>query len=202
GVQGHAFSTTAPTATMKQNLTTLASTGLPIQVTELDIDGPSDAIQLQDYQRIFPALYEHPGVMGITLWGWRPGLWRETAYLVDNDGSERPAMVWLKAYLDTVNVTVSIDESGQLPYAFNLSNNYPNPFNPTTTIDFTLPRNSKAKLIVYNVLGQEVAVVLNKNMSAGKHQVTFNGVKLSSGIYFYRLVAGEHVSVKKMMLLK
>ena len=202
GVQGHAFTTTAPTVTMRRNLDSLATTGLPIQVTELDIDGPSDAIQLQDYQRIFPALYEHPGVEGITLWGWRPGLWRETAYLINNNGLERPALEWLHAYLDTVDVTVSIEDMNDLPIKFNLSNNYPNPFNPSTTINFALPKNSKVKLSVYNVLGQEVAVVLNQNVNAGNHEIKFNGSKLSSGLYFYKLVAGEYVSIKKMMLIK
>ncbi|HES60261.1 MAG TPA: T9SS type A sorting domain-containing protein [Caldithrix sp.] len=202
GVQGHAFSTTAPTVAMKRTLDSLATTGLPIQVTELDVDGPSDDIQLQDYQRIFPALYEHPGVMGITLWGWRPGLWRETAYLINNDGSERPALEWLRTYLDSVDVSVSIEDLDELPFEFELSNNYPNPFNPSTTIAFALPKNGKVRLSVYNVLGQEVAVVLNEQVNAGNHKVTFNGTALSSGLYFYKLVAGENVSVKKMMLLK
>jgi endo-1,4-beta-xylanase len=202
GVQGHAFTTTAPTVTMVRNLDSLTTTGLPIQVTELDIDGPSDAIQLQDYQRIFPALYEHPGVEGITLWGWRPGLWRASANLINNDGSERPALEWLRTYLDTVDVTVSIEHFTELPIEFNLSNNYPNPFNPSTTIKFALPKSSKVRLSVYNLLGQEVAVVLNQNVNAGYHEITFNGSDLSSGVYFYKLVAGEFIRVKKMMLVK
>jgi endo-1,4-beta-xylanase len=203
GVQGHAFTTTAPTVTMKRNLDSLATTGLPIQVTELDIDGPSDAIQLQDYQRIFPALYEHPGVEGITLWGWRPGLWRASANLVNNDGSERPALEWLRTYLDTVDVTISsIAESNQIPLEFYLSNNYPNPFNPSTTINFDLPKNCNVKLVVYDVMGRKVAEILKANMNAGHHNVTYNASKLSSGLYYYRLEAGEFVSVKKMMLIK
>lgn len=101
GVQGHAFSTTGPTATIEANLASLAATGLPIQVTELDIDGPDDATQLADYQRIFPLFWEHPSVIGVTLWGFRPGMWRtaQRAYLVESDGTERPAMVWLQDYV-------------------------------------------------------------------------------------------------------
>src|SRR3990172_5542363 len=72
GVQGHAFSTRGSAATMKSNLDRLAATGLPIQVTELDIDGPTDETQVRDYQRIFPTFWEHPAVIGITLWGLRP----------------------------------------------------------------------------------------------------------------------------------
>ena len=76
GVQGHAFSTRVPAPTTMANLDLLAATELPIYVTELDIDGPTDEVQLADYQRIFPAFWEHPGVRGITLWGYRPGHWR------------------------------------------------------------------------------------------------------------------------------
>jgi endo-1,4-beta-xylanase len=205
GVQGHAFTTTAPTVTMKRNLDSLATTSLPIQVTELDIDGPTDAIQLQDYQRIFPALYEHPGVEGITLWGWRRGLWRDAqgAYIINQNNSERPALEWLRTYLDSVDVTPSsIAASNQIPLEFYLSNNYPNPFNPSTTIDFDLPKNCNVKLVVYDVIGRKVAEVLKANMNAGHHNVTFNASELSSGLYYYRLEAGEFVSVKKMMLLK
>ena len=103
GVQGHAFATTTetPMAVHRANLDSLAATGLPIYVTELDIDGPTDEQQLRDYQRVFPVFWEHPGVHGITLWGFRLGLWREKegAYLVREDGSERPALVWLRGYV-------------------------------------------------------------------------------------------------------
>jgi len=103
GVQGHAFATTpdVPISVHKANLDLLGETGLPIYVTELDIDGPTDEQQLKDYQRIFPVFWEHPAVKGVTLWGFRPGLWRqkEKAYLVRKDGSERPALKWLREYV-------------------------------------------------------------------------------------------------------
>lgn len=101
GVQGHAFSTRVPAATIVANLDLLAATGLPVYVTELDIDGPTDEIQLADYQRIFPAFWEHPVVRGVTLWGYRPGHWRtaQGAYVVLDNGAERPAMVWLQDYV-------------------------------------------------------------------------------------------------------
>ena len=204
GVQGHAFTTTAPAVTMKRNLDSLATTGLPIYVTELDIDGPSDAIQLQEYQRIFPTLYEHPGVQGITLWGWRPGLWRndQGAFIINSDGTERPALVWLRDYLDTVNVTVSVDDATELPSAFQLENNYPNPFNPTTTIGYEVPFTSKVSLKVYNVLGQEVATLFEGVRQAGYYKASFNGSNLTSGVYFYRLTANNFVATKKLMLMK
>lgn len=103
GVQGHSFSTRVPAATTKENLDLLASAGLPIMVTELDIDGNDDQFQLQEYQRIFPVFWEHPAVMGITLWGWKPGMWRtaQGAYLALDNGAERPALVWLREYVES-----------------------------------------------------------------------------------------------------
>ena len=103
GVQGHAFATTAnvPMSVHRAALDLLAETGLPLYVTELDIDGPTDATQLADYERIFPLFWEHPAVAGVTLWGYRPGLWRqqEQAFLIDAEGRERPALTWLRGYL-------------------------------------------------------------------------------------------------------
>lgn len=100
-VQGHAFSTTVDAAITKQNLDRLASTGLPLMITEFEIDGPTDEAQLADYQRVFPVLWEHPSVVGVTFWGWRPGMWRtrEQAYLVREDGTPRPALEWLMEYV-------------------------------------------------------------------------------------------------------
>jgi endo-1,4-beta-xylanase len=95
--------------TQRANLDLLASTGLPIYISELDIDGPTDEVQLADYQRIFPLFWEHPAIQGITLWGFRPGHWRtaQGAYLVLDNGAERPAMVWLQKYVkDSAPVVV------------------------------------------------------------------------------------------------
>jgi len=99
GVQGHAFSTTGPIDQMVQNLDRLGATGLPIYVTEMDIDGPAGR-QLIDYQRVFRAFWEHPNVKGVTLWGYRDGMWRDPqgATLIHGNGAEKPAMRWLKGY--------------------------------------------------------------------------------------------------------
>jgi hypothetical protein len=88
------------------------------------------------------------------------------------------------------------------PESFELSQNYPNPFNPSTKIDFKISKASDVKLTVYNVLGQQVATLLNEHMSAGSQSVVFDASKLSSGVYFYKLEAGDFRSIKKMMLLK
>jgi hypothetical protein len=97
-----------------------------------------------------------------------------------------------------------VEEQGaSVPGVFALLQNYPNPFNPTTAIEFTLAENSKVSLKVYDLLGREVAVLVNGEMKAGiLHRVPFDGSKLASGIYFYRLEAGKNVQVKKLMLVK
>lgn len=103
GIQGHAFSTTpeVPLVTQRANLDRLAATGLPLYITEFDLDGPDDATQLAAWQRLFPLFWEHPAVRGVTLWGFRPGLWRgpQGAHLVDDQGHPRPALRWLRDYL-------------------------------------------------------------------------------------------------------
>ncbi|UCD37974.1 MAG: endo-1,4-beta-xylanase [Fidelibacterota bacterium] len=206
GAQGHAFSTTVPVVDMRRNLDSLAATGLPIQITELDIDGTSDAIQLQSYQRIFPALYEHPGVEGITLWGWRRGLWRDAqgAYILNQDGSERPALVWLRDYLDTVDVSVpvAVEDFAGLPNAFQLYPNYPNPFNPLSTIGYDLPHASTVSLIIYDILGREVARLVADYQEPGYHQVQWNGQQFAAGIYIARLATPDYAKSIKMLLLK
>lgn len=99
-VQAHSFSTEVPTEVTRANLDRLAATGLPIMVTEMDIDGHDDARQLAEYQRIFPIFWDHPAVIGVTMWGWRPGMWRtrQGAPLMRPDGTPRPAMLWLMEY--------------------------------------------------------------------------------------------------------
>jgi hypothetical protein len=89
-----------------------------------------------------------------------------------------------------------------IPAAFSLSQNYPNPFNPATKISFLLPKNSDVKLVVYDILGKEVATLVNDYRTAGTYQVEFNASNLASGVYLYKIEAGEFNDVKKMMLVK
>ncbi len=89
-----------------------------------------------------------------------------------------------------------------IPFTFELKQNFPNPFNPQTNIHFTVPKNTKATLKIYNSLGNEVATYLDEYISAGTYNVTFDGSNLPSGIYFYKLTAGDFSDTKKMMLIK
>jgi endo-1,4-beta-xylanase len=109
GVQGHRFEVESPSpATLKSNLDNLAATGLPVYITEFDLGNlgnsgtPNDSVQLALYQAKFTVIWEHPGVVGITLWGYVEGyIWQTTTYLLRSNGTERPALQWLRRYLAT-----------------------------------------------------------------------------------------------------
>jgi endo-1,4-beta-xylanase len=303
GIQGHYFefrsyvgapnSYTYSTSAIKSNLDRLVATGLPVYITEFDINEANDNDQLTNYQTYFPIFWENPGVKGITLWGYMQGdMWQTNGYLVRANGTERPALQWLRKYLaspvapalvapngttgeprnprlvwrstalaksyrvqvaasgrftplvaDTTvtdslcllaplsantqyywRVTASndsgtssyssaasfttgdqilaVEDGVQKPSTFALDQNYPNPFNPTTVVSCQLPVVSRVKLEVYDMLGREVATLFDGEMPAGRHEVTFDASGLSSGVYLYRLTAGDYVSSKRMVLMK
>ena len=105
--------------------------------------------------------------------------------------------------LDLGGVTsVNDDFSDLIPGEYQLSQNYPNPFNPTTKINFSIPTNGLVTLKIYDILGKEVANLVNENLEAGNYIVNFEAARLSSGVYFYQLKANDFVEVKKMNLIK
>ncbi|MCX6157804.1 MAG: T9SS type A sorting domain-containing protein, partial [Ignavibacteriae bacterium] len=90
-----------------------------------------------------------------------------------------------------------------VPAKYDLSQNYPNPFNPFTKVDFQLPNDSKVSVVIYDITGKEVNVIINNEFrKADYYTVMFNGSNLSSGVYFYRIIADKFVMTKKMLLLK
>lgn len=109
--------------------------------------------------------------------------------------------------LKTVNVTVDAEEGAGLPYKFALEQNYPNPFNPTTKIRYSVAsdvksQKSKVKLVVYDLVGNEIATLVDEEKSAGNYEIEFDASALTSGVYFFKLLSGNFVDVKKMILLK
>jgi endo-1,4-beta-xylanase len=330
GVQGHYFefrsfvgapnSYVYSVATLKSNLDRLAATGLPVYITEFDINEAADTDQLTNYKTYFPLFWETPGVKGITLWGYVQGdMWKENAYLVRSNGTERPALQWMRKYIasplppalvspvgttgeprnprllwhasasalsyrvevsatgrftstvvdTTVTDTLSqlaplaantgyfwrvtaVNDSGpstpssvgsfatgdqitgvenpvEVAQEFGLYQNYPNPFNPSTTIRYSVSGRGTAKsgtegtealgannegsgvlglgsswvkLGVYDILGREVAVLVNEPQPPGEYRVNFNATNLPSGAYFYKLNAGDFTAVKKLVILK
>ena len=89
-----------------------------------------------------------------------------------------------------------------VPGKFELAQNYPNPFNPSTSIKFSIPQAAKVMLKVYDILGREVATLINSEKLAGNYEVNFDASKFASGVYVYTLTAGDFTSTKKMMLMK
>lgn len=295
GVQAHYFEVDggASLSTLKTNLDKLTATGLPVYISEYDINQQTDSIQSQRYQQTFSLLFDEPGVEGITLWGYSYGeTWKPYTYLVGLNAVERPALQWMRTYLQlpapsvlisplgttgerrnavlvwhssvlalsyhlqvstengfstTVTDTTTIDtlarlsplasntkfywrvsgfdDLGEGPYsttasfttgdqilavkqpggtlvAFAIQQNYPNPFNPSTVISYQLPVAGKVTLKVYDVMGREMATIVDGAIDAGSHSVTFDASHLSSGLYFYEIRAGSFATVKKMLLMK
>jgi hypothetical protein len=97
---------------------------------------------------------------------------------------------------------VSVEDESSLPSDFRLFQNYPNPFNPTTSIRYSVLSSTYVNLTVYNVLGQEIQTLVNEEKYPGMYEVVFDASHLSSGIYFYRLTAGQYTETKKMILQK
>ncbi len=112
---------------------------------------------------------------------------------------------WLLCRVSRVTYDPTVSVEGQqtpLPVEFALEQNYPNPFNPVTTISYQLPVTSPARLVVHDMLGREVAVLVNERKDPGAYEVKFDGSGLASGVYLYRLTAGSLVQTRKMVVVK
>jgi endo-1,4-beta-xylanase len=302
GIQGHYFEFRSETgttpsyaysiSTLQSNLNRITALGLPLYISEFDINESVDSLQLQYYKTYFPMFWENPVVKGMTLWGYvEYDMWKADAFLIDDRYVERPAMKWLRNYLQTpfkpvlvspvsavnvirnpvliwnasaaadsyhvqlstnstfatviVDTTVtdttlnlglldanaryywrasSINSYGESDFSagvafltgtalgvndrkpialdFKLSQNYPNPFNPTTMISFTLPQRSNIHLTLVDMLGREVKEIASGEFEAGIHTVQLNASGLASGVYIYRLNAGNYGSAKKLIVTK
>ena len=143
---------------------------------------------------------KHPraaGIGGTSFEGGADLLW------VEPDESETDGNSIYYGRIPWVEATDVKDNNSQILLGeYHLSQNYPNPFNPTTNIEFRLKATGKVQLKVYNLLGEEVASIIEKEMAAGFHRVNFDASTLTSGIYFYKLMANEFVATKKMIIMK
>ncbi len=130
------------------------------------------------------------------------GTWEgnvQSSYLNEDNAWQTPG-VWNYTFVGDMDA-VAIDDV-ETPSAYRLNNNYPNPFNPSTVISYKIANAEQVRLSVYNVLGQEVAVLVDEVQNAGAHELQFNAGTLASGIYMYRLEAGGYTSTQKMILMK
>ncbi len=129
--------------------------------------------------------------------------WRVRSKLGENNYSSYSAL----ASFNTGTGVTSVKEETIVPTNFYMSQNYPNPFNPTTNIRFGIPEASNVKVVIYNMLGQQIKVLVNNSFAAGTYNLTWDGtndmgVKVAGGAYIYRISAGNFISTKKMVLLK
>ncbi|HTY39085.1 MAG TPA: T9SS type A sorting domain-containing protein, partial [Bacteroidota bacterium] len=119
-------------------------------------------------------------------------------YTAADGGKPVGALTWWNmTYTDVQKL-----EGTAVPTSFSLTQNYPNPFNPSTTLQYTVPKSSRVVLEVFNILGQSVAQLVNEEQMPGTYKATFNASALSSGVYLYRLTAGDFVQTMKMVLMK
>ncbi|MFZ2324928.1 MAG: T9SS type A sorting domain-containing protein, partial [Ignavibacteriaceae bacterium] len=130
------------------------------------------------------------------------GFFDPAATFVGAFGTDDWTFGWARFNPDITTDVKEIRISSSVPDNYNLSQNYPNPFNPSTRISYSVVEPTNVKLSVYNILGQQVAILVNDFKNTGTYEVNFNASSLSSGVYIYSLEAGKVVVSKKMTLLK
>jgi hypothetical protein len=121
---------------------------------------------------------------------------------LDFDGQTRHATTPDIGADEFNGVVVGVEDEQQLPTEFALAQNYPNPFNPSTTFRYSIPTQSKVVINIYDILGNEIATLVNEEKPVGTYEITWYAASLSNGVYFYQLKAGSYIETKKMLLLK
>jgi hypothetical protein len=135
--------------------------------------------------------------------GGLPTAWEATISALAVSGQNLIAATWMGIYRAKLSYVTGVNTSlNDLPEAFKLDQNYPNPFNPTTTIRYALPARAHVTLFVFNSLGQQVATLVNDAQDSGYHDVRFDGSGVASGVYFYRLRAGDCVATKRLIVVR
>ena len=140
--------------------------------------------------------------IGITAYDRTYNPLNENGSTIVNDNMTNGNESWFAFAVDTSALNGVVQTGNNIPKNFNLYQNYPNPFNPTTTISWQSPVGSWQSLKIYDILGREVATLVNEYNPAGKYEIEFNASSLPSGVYFYKLHTGNFVQTKKMILMK
>jgi hypothetical protein len=180
--------------TLEDGVVTASATGLEVEIT---VNGTTSSVggELVDASGTVVAVNNSTNNNPFTLSAPAPGI-----YTV-NAGFKNPnPRRW-----DSVVVNVSITDLGENPHnpnSFNLYKNYPNPFNPSTTIRYSIPAAANVSIKIYNALGKEVTELVDEYKGSGTYEVNFNASDLSSGIYYYTLTAGNNSATNKMILIK
>ncbi len=154
------------------------------------------------FQQDKPATIVHKSVLGTGGEAFSDGEYRIVGTLGQPfmSSESNPVGFW---YLASRELNVEVEQNSlNVPGEFQLQQNYPNPFNPTTTIEFALPKQSNVTLKLFDILGREMATLVDAELESGVHKINFDGKDLASGIYFYRIHAEGFLKTKKLMLLK
>lgn len=162
---------------------------------------PGDAIEWRNRDAVNHTSTSDDGI-------WDSGLLAENqtfTYTFNLEGVYPYHCTLHSSMVDTIVVgspTAIGDQSPSIPDRYEVSQNYPNPFNAQTAIEYSLPQDAHVKIVIYNLLGQNVETLFNGNQTAGIHQVTWDASEVPTGVYFYRMETGEFTQTRKMLLAK
>lgn len=156
-----------------------------------------DTLKITSIQSNNPDFQVHPTSIKIAPnWGYGVNI----TFTPSNPGKDSTVIsINSNAFQGNISVVVNAEA---IPINYVLEQNYPNPFNPTTRIDYTIAKTEHVKLEIFNSLGQKVLTLVDEIQSGGSHYVNFDASNLSAGVYYYRLIAGDFISTKKMLLIK
>ncbi len=181
--------------TIKMCFDTLASAGIPLYPSELDLAGDDEG-QLEDYKRIFPIIWEHPSVKGVTLWGYVPPIWVDNAELIRNN-TERPALIWLREYVAEHKVSNEDRTSGEV------KNSIPSVkinCSGQGSVRINLSYAQNISLRIFDPRGRAVILKSSLSYSKGEHTISFTTASLSQGLYLIT-VEGEQIRLIRKFII-
>jgi len=191
----------APVLVSPSNGATLVATN-PLLDWNISVYAESYKIQVSTDSLFSSTVYDSNGIIITEFQIPNNGLNINTTYYWRvNATNVTGTSPWSSVFHFTTGAT-NISGNNEIPKEFRLYNSYPNPFNPSTKIKFDIPKSSYVKLIVYDVLGREITTLVNEKLNAGRYDINWDGSVYPSGVYFYKILTDDYISVKKMILLK